>query len=419
MNERERAEVVARAIDALLDGATTDEQPAWAKGDIQSLIEIARERLRSSLFIARASLQHEETVWRSLVDRLQHDGLEAVRGDDETPADDPAEFAEVIAMRMRLADEAARTAEDHRQEVWERVQSRLSDTSRQSGIPHVLRRLRRQHDALSSAESEWTAPPSRGQAPIPPAIPRLAMGYMAEGTQQMARERVWARVTARIADPRPSESNEAARKTRVAPGFALAAAAAAVAIFALGPLPTTGFADHPATRFAAAIGDYFGASEGTAPPLAQLLPPTLVNGTSAGANQASQLAGINFSEPGNPPSGFELTSSSYYPVAMSGGEGGTFVLMYSSSDATLMIYQEPAGGDELAAETGTISSVALADGTPATLIQGSWAASNTLVWSASSSQTLLFERAGVRVIVELQSASPGASLLIETAETLH
>ncbi len=236
----------------------------------------------------------------------------------------------------------------------------------------------------------------------------------------MARQRVWARVTASVAHPRTPEPNERrTRKTRVVPGFALAAAAAAVTIFALGPLPATGFADHPAARFAAAIGDYFGASEGTPPPLVQLLPPTLVDGTSVGVEEASQLTGLSFNEPAGPPSGFELTSSKYYPVAISGGEGGTFALIYSSSDSKLTIYQEQAGGAELLAETGTMTRVTLADGTPATLFQGSWAAGDTLFWSANSSQTLLFERAGVRVIVELQSARPGPSLLFATVETLH
>jgi hypothetical protein len=420
MNERERADIVARAIDALLDGAALYKPPVRANGEFQSLIEIARERLRASLFIARASLQHEHTIWRSVLDRIQNGGLEAVRSEDETSADNPDEFAEVIAMRMRLADNAARLAEDHRQEVWERIQSKLSDTSRYSSVPHILRPLRRRFDAPPAIESGTTARPSHGPAAIPPTIPRLAAGYMAESTQEMARERVWARATANVASPRIAEPDERhTRKRPAVPSFALAAAAAVITILALGPLPATGFADHPAARFAVAISDYIGASEGTPPPLAQLPPLTFVNGTSASVGEASQVAGIGFGEPDSPPLGFELKSSQYYPVSISGGRGGTFALMYSSSDATLMIYQEQAGGANLVTESGTMTLVTLADGTAATLIEGSWASGETPFWSDNSSQALLFERAGVRTIVELQSPQPAPSLLFETADSLH
>jgi len=63
--------------------------------------------------------------------------------------------------------------------------------------------------------------------------------------------------------------------------------------------------------------------------------------------------------------------------------------------------------------------VALSDGTPATLVQGSWLANGGLSWSATGSQSLIFERADVLVVIELRSADPRPRLLFQVADSIH
>jgi len=61
----------------------------------------------------------------------------------------------------------------------------------------------------------------------------------------------------------------------------------------------------------------------------------------------------------------------------------------------------------------------LPDGTPATLLQGSWFAGEGLSWSDSGSQSLIFERGGVLVVIELHSTSARTGLLFQVADSLQ
>jgi hypothetical protein len=194
---------------------------------------------------------------------------------------------------------------------------------------------------------------------------------------------------------------------------------ATIAALAIGPLPATGFADHPATRLVSAIGGYLGA-QGAAPPQVTSLPsPIIVEGGAATAVQASAFAGISFGEPTLAPAGFQLVSSTYHPEPISGGGPGAFVLSYSSSDADLTIYQEAVGGHDSAVSANSMTDVALSDGTQATLVQGSWLAEEGLSWSAPGHQSLIFERADVLVVIELRSTRPQPRLLLQVADSIQ
>jgi hypothetical protein len=420
MNEQERAEIVARAIDALLAGADADTIEGHHNEDLQSLLDIAEERLVGSVFIAKASIQHEREVWQAVVKRIQDAEIEAIAASPGAEDEELEELGEVIALRRRLAAEVSALGESHKAEVWNKIQSRLANRTTHTGLPDFLRPFRRRSDAERPSKPPVLDTYVPEMLPVPGVRPRALMGQMAVSTQGMARARVWARVASSAGfDDTRIEVKPHRRRMSVLSAFGVAAAVAAIAALAIGPLPATGFAHHPATRLAAAIGSYLGA-QGSAPPDVTNLPSTIiVEGRSARAAQASALAGVSFGEPPSAPAGFQLDSSTYHPAPISGGGPGAFVLSYSSSDGGLTIYQEAAGGYDSAVSTDSMTSVALSDGTPATLVQGSWLADEGLSWSASGSQSLIFQRAGVLVVIELLAADPRPGLLFQVADSIQ
>jgi hypothetical protein len=418
MNEGQRAEVIARAIDALLGGAK-DEVPNNADHELRGLLNVARERLRGSLFIAKASLQHEQSVWQNISRRLTERGVLSTNDAEPTSDNDAEELAEVIELRRKVANEALSMAEAHRGAVWEKVQSRLSESPRYRPITGSGRPFRRRSDP--SADTEPRAGPNWQSSTIPPPHPRLAIGQMAESAQEMARARVWARIASSMsADELESEVASAPSVRGKFQGFALAAAAVAVVAVALGPLPATGLAGHPAGILAKNVRDYVGATEGDAPSLSRAPGPTRVGGRDMTVGEASDLLTTQISSPATIPAGFELAASKFFEPAIFGGREGTFMLSYASGDARITIYQEAGRGGELVADHGAATAVTLQDGTAATLVRGTWAMSDgDLTWSFADSETLIFERRGVSTIIEVQSELPRTSLLFEIAQSMR
>jgi hypothetical protein len=418
MNEGERAEIVARAIDALLGGAKNEVLEGNADDELRDLLNVARERLRGSLFIAKASLQHEHTVWQAVAKRLNERGV--LPANDAEPSDyDPEELAEVITLRRTMANEALSMAEAHRGAVWEKVQDRLSHHSQYGEITGSGRPSRRRLDGSNDSDPRdklaWQS------STIPPPHPRLAMGQMVESTQEMARARVWAKIASSVSANRLQAEVEPASSSRGRlQGFALAAAAVSVAVVALGPLPATGFAGHPAGILINNLREYVGVAEGDAPSLSQAPAPTHVDGRDVTIIEASNSLGIPVAAPESAPFGFELTASRFFAPAIFGVGEGTFMLTYASSDATLTIYQEAGGGSALVANLGAATAVTLRDGTAATLIEGSWVMTDQdLTWSSADSQSLIFERLGVSTIIEVRSDLPRTGLLFEVAHSLR
>jgi hypothetical protein len=83
------------------------------------------------------------------------------------------------------------------------------------------------------------------------------------------------------------------------------------------------------------------------------------------------------------------------------------------------VYQESASGGDLAATAGSATDVALADGTPATYVQGAWqAAGGGLTWSETGGQTLVFERSGLRTTVQYTGPQATAPSLFAVADSM-
>jgi hypothetical protein len=82
-------------------------------------------------------------------------------------------------------------------------------------------------------------------------------------------------------------------------------------------------------------------------------------------------------------------------------DGGVFLLSYSSSGGSLLVFQEAASGTDLAAGAGSAVDVTLADGTPATYFAGGWTPQDSeFAWTSGDAQTLIFDRDGVRTIIQ-------------------
>lgn len=127
MTEDERADWLARAVDDLIHG-TTPRNPAddLDKGYIQSLLRIARVRRESGRAGRQTSANHEGDVWQSVIERLEPTDDSADRLPD-VPQDEEAEaLSQVIAMRRSLSSDALNIAEEYRDEVWRRVQERIT-----------------------------------------------------------------------------------------------------------------------------------------------------------------------------------------------------------------------------------------------------------------------------------------------------
>jgi len=122
--------------------------------------------------------------------------------------------------------------------------------------------------------------------------------------------------------------------------------------------------------------------------------------------------GLPVGELAGSPLGFRLISSRYFARSLTAEEGGVYILAYArdldeASQATILIYQERADGNLLAVAGEAAVDITLDDGAPATYIEGSWRVANgTVVWDGSSSQTLVFDRGGLRTVIQYVQGPP-------------
>lgn len=438
MNEQERAEWLARALDNLLG---RDSRPADPPGledeEIASLLRVAHARLEQSQAVAHAGLQHEAQVWQEVLARLQKGAATAAdpqASPEETTdagefadADDPepiaeAELDEIVHLRRRMAQDFFALAEAHREEVWQRLQTRLEGAppTQRRGFFSFLRRHQERADALAPALDAIAAggwgwdPDPEVRDLIHIARTRRAFSEMAAGASAAAQDHVWARVRPGLfTDKRAGEDDRRGAVGARWPKIAAAAAAVAIVIAALGPVPATGFAQHPAARAVRSLRRHLGVIETNVSPPTAPGNPTVVSGTEVSAKEAAALMLLPIRVPSVAPIGMHLTSSRFYPKAITAANGGTFVLTYETDEGneSLAVYQEAASGADLAALQGSSIGLVLADGTPATFIVGSWqAADGGFVWDQGDSATLVFERDGVRTII----LGSGGSLLPAT-----
>lgn len=172
MTNDERADWLARAIDEIIRDGEPPEAPASLDPEeLASLLDTARLRLQAAQAAREAGADHESNVWARLVDRLDPPQTgsaprKARKRSKGPPEDESGELRHVIGMRMQIAREALEMAEEHRDEVWKRLRSRLGATE---SAPALHARLAEEH---REATQHVPAHRRRAQDRTQPATPK-------------------------------------------------------------------------------------------------------------------------------------------------------------------------------------------------------------------------------------------------------
>jgi len=406
MNDAERAELLARAIDALLHGAGQD-QPKQNLDDeeLSSLLGVARLRANAGGENRAVSANHQTAVWQKIVQRIEKQ-LQSAR----PLAPDHAEgVVEAIAARRPLYEDVAAKAEASEPEVWERVRKRIEGLVKPVGATVVAE-----------------PPPFASGDPQLDSLVRAALSqsrHRATPRDSHVQERLWARMrgdTKRTAihelyalTPEPSIVS------RVTPRIVGLAAAVALLVAALGPLPVTGFANHPAVKATRDVVAYLGVTEDAPAPPVNAANVT-VTGIEVTAEQARTLLGLPAVEPVGLPDGFDLASSRYYPAAITARAGGVYATVYSgdSGTAAFNIYQEAESDTDLVARHGSPVDTQVIR-TPATYFDGGWQSTDGGVgWDMTDSQTLVFQQDGLRTIIHYSGPRIAPQALLDIANAM-
>lgn len=451
MNEQERADWLARAIDDLVRGDRPAQPSANLDEDeIGSLMRVARARLETARDAAHAGLPYEGAVWQEVVQRLEQRRsacgayADADRGHitstgglaapDEPDIGETRDLKDIVLLRRQMSEQMLSLAEAHRDSVWQEVQARLrasSARSIRSGFLSFLHKRRQSEadrlspalDCIATGKAVWRSGDPEVDSLVKMAQARKTLSGYAEAASAGAQERVWARIQPSLSAPffggMPVRPPQPISRQRPAwSGMALAGAAAALIVAALGPIPATGLAHHPAAEFVRFVGNHVGVRETASPPPAPPADATTVRGADVSAQEAAVSLGLPVREPGAAPAGFSLASSQIFPLALTAPVGGMFVLSYISDDGeALAVYQEAASGVGISVLQGAATQVTLADGTPATFIEGSWQTTDGgLRWGEQNAQSLVFERGGVRTTIRHAGGPAGAGALAEIAD---
>ena len=358
MNERERADWLARTIDDLLRGKRQAMTPdGLDENDVDGLLRAASTRMSQATDSAKSSLQYEGAVWRQVLQRL--DRRRQPRGPNrpgaapgqavqksEPPDAELGELSDIIAIRRKMTDEMMSVSESRRGDIWRELETRLESKSQKKGRFSFLRRSNTRADRLSPAADSGR----------------------------------W-----------------------LQPRWALAAAASVAVVIAAGLIPIVGLSQHPVAEAARFVGSHLGVTETSSTPPNPITSEALVlDPVEVNAAEASALLGVKVAAPEGLAE-FELTSSQFFSQPITADIGGTFVLTYRGIDPTqsLVIYQELSSGANLTAGSDSATSINLPDGTKGTYIDGAWQVTDAggLWWDISGTQTLVFERNGVRTII--------------------
>lgn len=409
MNEEERAERFARDLDQFLFGSQNP--PAdLDDDDLTSLMDVANRRLDRSNATRQRAEEYEADVWERLLARLDDD---AGAEDAADPTLDATGMTDVIAMRRRVAEDAQTLAEAHRDDVWARIEERLAGDGSQSV-------------ATAGEVSRPAGAPYTSDDPEFDSLVRIALGnaHSPPRDPEMT-QRLWARVGG-FPDPREMERSLDKRWEPASIPASLAAkalglaAAVAILVAAVGPLPTTGFADHPFVEAVGHLAGETGVVESDEPPPAPSTDATPVEGSVTTVEEARALLDLAVAVPAYLPHGMEAISSNYYATGITSLEGGVYSLAYSNADgsASLVIYQESGDGPSLAAMSGNTTDTVV-DGFPASYFQGGWrSADGALTWTDASSQSLVFEPNGIRVIIHYSGPPIDPLVLLSVADSM-
>jgi hypothetical protein len=195
------------------------------------------------------------------------------------------------------------------------------------------------------------------------------------------------------------------------------AAAVGLVVAALGPMPSTGLAGHPARQALKDAAEFIGVSATRVDPPAPD-PAVTAAGVSTTAEEASDRLGLPVAVPDMDALGFKLASMNYFPTGITVPEGGVLVLKYEGIDeAYLTIYQEAAGGLDIASGANVVQMDA--GDVVGAYFEGSWESSGqALTWGSADSQSLVFDRDNVRTIVQYEGPPVDPSKLTNIANLM-
>ncbi|UCH86543.1 MAG: hypothetical protein JSU97_08455 [Dehalococcoidia bacterium] len=453
MNEEEQAKRICDAIDALLRG----EEPDMELDDqeLLELLRIARLRHQAGRALADVGLTYQELLRRVLqarmvarqmeegADKVEDPPPEVISVMDEDPGSllDPLDpgYGKLISF-LDFQPRAARTAPAVP------TTTRQTQTKPRTLIRHWARRSDRtskKAEALSAALDRVVSGRKRDISAGDPDIDELIqvaqlrrfVGQSLAAAGGPYKRRLWTVLRMRLATSLRRQSYAAQRPSLIAAVGRLswqqaAAAAAAIALLlaALGPLPATGFAEHPISHLLSFVEQRVGVQEVNGPPPTEV--PVTAPEELTTSEEARQLLGLAVSQPSYLPEGFQLARSSYYAQSVTTPEQGTFLLTYTlggtdpttlaDTDPQLLIYQDRASPDSVAVMNGQAEDVLIAGSLPASYVRALWVPGDQGVLEGpdTNAETLIFEDADVRVIITYINGDQEKAELLRIAESM-
>jgi hypothetical protein len=453
MNEDEQAKRICDAIDALLRG----EEPDMELDDQEfiELLRIARLRYQAGRALADVGLTYQELLRRVLQARMvasqmEESGEKANNSPAEVPSimsESPSDLLDPLdpgyGKLVNFLDFQPRTA---------RTAAAVPTTAHQTQpktrtvIRHWARRSDRtskKAEALSDALDRIVSSRKRnisvGDADIDELLQvaqlRRFVGRSLAAAGSPYKRRLWTVLRMRLATSLRRQSYAAQRPSIIATVGRLswqqaAAAAAAIALLlaALGPLPATGFAEHPISHLMSFVEQRVGVQEVDGPPPTEV--PVTASETPIAPEEATQRLGLAVRQPSYLPEGFQLARSSFYPQSITTPEQGTFLLVYTvggadpttlaDTEPQLLIYQDRTSPDTMAVMNGQAEDVVLAGDVPATYARFLWTTGEqgTLEGADPSAESLFFDNGDVHVIITYINADQEKEELLRIAESM-
>lgn len=400
MNERERANWLARTVDSILRGSQPATPPdGLDERDVDGLLRAASTRMSEGAKSAQSALQYEGAVWREVLQRL--DRRQKPRP-NTVPSSDPAHD----------------DARNHHKAT-------VDDQPKKRGVFWFLRRsdgdadrLAPAIDAIAFGETRVIEAEDHGL--ISTARVRKGFSHFSSRAAGERRDHIWNEVQTRIERREQADRSRSTTRTD-ARRWVFGTAVAGLAVAAIALVPITGLSNHPVAEAARFVGGYIGVTETVSAPPAPTSEVTVVTATQVSAGQASEALGVTVADP-VPLASFDLTSSQYFSEPITSDRGGTYVLTYQGTDPgqSLVIYQELASEVNLAIGSEAGAGARLADGTSTTYVEGAWEVTGPdgLSWDIGRTQTLIFQRDGLRTIIRYTGPTIDSSILTVIANLL-
>ncbi len=450
MNEKERAKRLCDAIDAMLQGG----QPELDLDDPEfiELLRIARLRHSAGEALADVGLAYQELLRRILQSRLMARQMEQNSKADDLPpevedlmsTEDPREFLEPLdpdhGKLLNFLDFLPGAPQS--------VPSTSQPQPRTRTV--VLPRPRRSDRDDQKAEALTAGLDcliSSRKRDVPVDDPDLAelievaqlrqfVGESLAAVGAPYKRRLWTVLRLRLAASIRRQSYAADRPSIVVAigqwsWQRAAAVAAGIALLAavLGPLPATGFADHPATRVFDFVTQRVGIEEVSGPPPAQV--PSVSPEEVMPIDDAQLRLGIPLREPSYLPQGLQLARSSYYPQGIPSPEQGMFVLSYTPGGVVpstiagqgkpeLIIYQEKASLNAWGVQSDEAEDVLIRGSVPATYARALWVPGEqgTLEGVDANAESLFFDDSDVRIVITYKNGGGVREELLRIAESM-